>query len=92
MWGLPAYEKAFLSTINKHFDNHPKDHYVGKSVLSISHDSEIAAVKDRIVNVCKVCFNHCAQKYINQRLMDELAYNTTVTAESRINNLREVYI
>jgi len=49
-----------LSTIHSHFDNHSKDHYVRKRVVSINHDSEIAGVKESKLNVCKICFNHCA--------------------------------
>lgn len=49
-----------LSTINKHFDNNSKDHYVRRSVVSIGHTSEIAGSKESKLNVCNICFNHCA--------------------------------
>lgn len=56
----PSVRDDILSTIHSHFDNHSKDHYVRKRVVSINHDSEIAGVKESKLNVCKICFNHCA--------------------------------
>ncbi|CAR65729.1 DEHA2D19448p [Debaryomyces hansenii CBS767] len=60
-----------LSTIHNHFDNHSKDHYVRKRVVPINYYSEIAGVKESKLNVCKICFNHCASNYINQHLKKE---------------------
>jgi len=60
-----------LSTIHNHFDNHSKDHYVRKRVVPINYYSEIAGVKESKLNVCKICFNHCALNYINQHLKKE---------------------
>ncbi|MDN6749729.1 MAG: hypothetical protein L0L95_05700, partial [Staphylococcus equorum] len=60
-----------LSTINNHFDNHSKSHYVRKSVMSIDHASEIAGIKESKLNVCKRCFNHASKSHINQHLKKE---------------------
>lgn len=60
-----------LSTINNHFDNHSKSHYVHKSVVSIDHASEIAGIKESKLNVCKLCFNHASKSHINQHLKKE---------------------
>ena len=69
--GCSSLREDILSTIKNHFDNHSKDHYARKSVVSVGSASEIAGIKESKLNVCKICFNHCAQNYINQHLRKE---------------------
>ena len=59
--GCSSVREDILSTINNHFDNHSKSHYVRKSVVSTDHASEIAGVKESKLNVCKLCFNHASK-------------------------------
>jgi len=66
--GCSSVREDILSTINNHFDNHSKSHYVRKSVVSTDHASEIAGVKESKLNVCKLCFNHASKSHINQHL------------------------
>lgn len=60
-----------LSTINNHFYNHSKSHYVRKSVMSIDYATEIAGIKESKLNICKLCFNHASKSHINQHLRKE---------------------
>ena len=66
-----SIREDILSTIHNHFTNQSKDHYVRKKVVPINHYSEIMGVKESKLNVCKICFNHCSQNYINQHLKKE---------------------
>lgn len=71
MVGSSGMLKDILSTINNHFNNRPKDHYLKRYVRSINSRCEIPGIKESKLNVCKVCFNHCSSNYINPHLKKE---------------------
>ncbi len=44
--GCSSIRDGILSTINNYFNIHTKNHYVRKRVVSISHASDIAGIKE----------------------------------------------
>ena len=56
-----------LDHISSHFQNRSRAHYLHKQSLGVQ-DPDIPGIRLKNLNVCSVCFDFCAEKYINQHL------------------------
>lgn len=63
-----------LDRIGEHFQHHSRAHYLHKQFMGVENP-EIPDVTLKNLNVCSVCFDYCAEKYINQHL--KRAHNIT---------------
>jgi hypothetical protein len=56
-----------LDHISSHFQNRSRAHYLHKQSLGVQNP-DIPGIRLKNLNVCSVCFDFCAEKYINQHL------------------------
>lgn len=63
-----------LDHIGRRFQEHSRAHYLHKQFMGVDNP-EIPGVKLKNLNVCSMCFDFCAEKYINQHL--KRAHNIT---------------